>query len=528
MGRSGFQWVSGWFVSGALMIWAVLTLIWWRFYRRELQLAEVEKQLAADRARAAELERQAVDARLRALQAQIEPHFLFNTLANVVSLVDAHPADAKRMLERLIELLRASLSASRARHATLGQEFDLCRAYLEILSIRMGGRLRYDIAAAADLRGLPLPPMLLQPLIENAIQHGLEPKVDGGHVRLGAARTAEGLLEISVEDNGVGLRHDDARRRRRIVEPARSAGGAVRQPGAPDDRGCPSRNAGPACAAARTSAAGACPHRGAGRARLMPSALIADDEPHLAEYLRAQLAAAWPQLAIVDVVGSGSAAAAAIKQHRPDIAFLDIRMPGATGLEVARALSGPARPYVVFVTAYDQYAIEAFEADAVDYLLKPVAAERLARTVAKLQAQLAQPQPVGDLSALLAQLARQVEGRPQSLRWIRASKRTGDGEVTEQIAVGDVLYFQADDKYTCVYARDGDAVREWLIRIPLAELAAQLDAADFQQIHRSVIVNQHAVAGTRRDLAGKLHVRIRGHERELPVARQYAHLFQKM
>ena len=204
-GRSGFQWVSGWFVSGALMIWAVLTLIWWRFYRRELQLAEVEKQLAADRARAAELERQAVDARLRALQAQIEPHFLFNTLANVVSLVDAHPADAKRMLERLIELLRASLSASRARHATLGQEFDLCRAYLEILSIRMGGRLRYDITAAADLRGLPLPPMLLQPLIENAIQHGLEPKVDGGHVRLGAARTAEGLLEISVEDNGVGF-----------------------------------------------------------------------------------------------------------------------------------------------------------------------------------------------------------------------------------------------------------------------------------------------------------------------------------
>ncbi len=124
----------------------------------------------------------------------------------------------------------------------------------------------------------------------------------------------------------------------------------------------------------------------------MPSALIADDEPHLAEYLRAQLATAWPQLAIVDVVGNGPAAAAAITRHRPDIAFLDIRMPGATGLDVARALSGPARPRVVFVTAYDQYAIEAFEADAVDYLLKPVAAERLARTLEKLRVQLAQPQ----------------------------------------------------------------------------------------------------------------------------------------
>jgi DNA-binding LytR/AlgR family response regulator len=260
----------------------------------------------------------------------------------------------------------------------------------------------------------------------------------------------------------------------------------------------------------------------------MPSALIADDEPHLAEYLRTQLGAAWPQLVIVDVVGSGPAAAAAITQHRPDIAFLDIRMPGATGLEVARALTGPTRPRVVFVTAYDQYAIEAFEADAVDYLLKPVAAERLARTVEKLRAQLAQPRPAGDLSALLAQLARQMEARPQPLRWVRASKRTGDGEVTEQIAVADVLYFQADDKYTCVFARDGNTVREWLIRVPLAELAAQLDPVDFQQIHRSVIVNQHAVAGTRRDLAGKLHVRIRGHDRELPVARQYAHLFQKM
>ena len=204
-GRGGFNWLSGWFVAGALMIWAILTLVWWRFYRRELQLVETEKQLAADRARAAELERQAVDARLRALQAQIEPHFLFNTLANVVSLVDAQPADAKRMLERLIDLLRASLSASRARHATLGQEVDLCRAYLEILSIRMGGRLRYDIAAAADLRGLPLPPMLLQPLIENAVQHGLEPKVDGGFLRLVATRNAGGMLEVAIEDNGVGF-----------------------------------------------------------------------------------------------------------------------------------------------------------------------------------------------------------------------------------------------------------------------------------------------------------------------------------
>lgn len=261
----------------------------------------------------------------------------------------------------------------------------------------------------------------------------------------------------------------------------------------------------------------------------MPTALIADDEPHLAQYLCTRLAAVWPELRVVAVVGNGPDAARAIAEHAPDIAFLDIRMPGATGLEVARELSGARRPRVVFVTAFDQYAIDAFEADAVDYLLKPVTDERLQRAVEKLKARIAANEPPPELAALLAQLSRQLATNAQRrLRWIRASRRSGDGAVTEQIAVADVLYFQADDKYTCVYARDGAAVREWLIRVPLAQLAAQLDGESFQQIHRSVIVNLNAVAGTRRDLTGKLFVRFRNHPRELPVARPYAHLFKQM
>lgn len=262
----------------------------------------------------------------------------------------------------------------------------------------------------------------------------------------------------------------------------------------------------------------------------MPTALIADDEPHLADYLRGKLAALWPQLAVVAVANNGPQAAAAIREHAPDIAFLDIRMPGATGIEVARELRAAAqRPRVVFVTAYDQYAVEAFDADAVDYLLKPVTDERLARTVDRLRAALAARAPAPPLDAVLAQLARHIkDDAPRYLRWIRAARRSGDGELTEQIAVADVLYVQADDKYTCVYARDGQTLREWLIRVPLSDLAAQLDPADFAQIHRSVIVNLHAVAGTRRDLAGKLYVRLRDHARELPVARQYVPLFQKM
>jgi DNA-binding LytR/AlgR family response regulator len=260
----------------------------------------------------------------------------------------------------------------------------------------------------------------------------------------------------------------------------------------------------------------------------MPSALIADDEPQLAEYLRARLAAAWPELQVIGIVGSGPAAAEALARMTPEIAFLDIRMPGATGLDVARALKGAGRTRVVFVTAYDQYAVEAFEADAVDYLLKPVTDERLAHAVSKLRTQIERTVPAPDLSALLAQLAQHVAARPQPLRWIRASKRTGDGEITEQIAVADVLYFQADDKYTCVHVREGSAVREWLIRVPLSDLAAQLDGTDFQQIHRSVIVNMNAVAGTRRDAAGKLYVRLRATAPELPVARQYTPVFARM
>lgn len=253
-------------------------------------------------------------------------------------------------------------------------------------------------------------------------------------------------------------------------------------------------------------------------------AIIADDEPHLAQYLRDQLARLWPELQVAAIADSGPAALAAIAEHRPDIAFLDIRMPGATGLEVAAQTRGTTR--VVFVTAYDQYAVDAFERDAVDYLLKPVTEERLARTVSKLKQAQA---PAPDLAPLLAQLAQHLAPRKGgSLRWIRASKRTLDGEVTHQLPVGDVLYVQADDKYTCVFARDGKDIAEWLIRVPLSELAEQLDPDDFAQIHRSVIVNMNAVSATRRDLTGKLYVRIRDHSRELPVARQYVHLFRQM
>ncbi|MGZ9058252.1 MAG: sensor histidine kinase, partial [Burkholderiaceae bacterium] len=157
-----------------------------------------------ERAKAVELQRQAIDAQLRSLQAQIEPHFLFNTLANVVSLIDTAPNKARLMLERLIELLRASLAASRSERTTLGQETALIAAYLDILRIRMGERLSYSIDVPPELLGVSIPPLSLQPLVENSIKHGLEPKLEGGSVRL-SARAADGALLLDVEDDGLGF-----------------------------------------------------------------------------------------------------------------------------------------------------------------------------------------------------------------------------------------------------------------------------------------------------------------------------------
>ena len=249
-------------------------------------------------------------------------------------------------------------------------------------------------------------------------------------------------------------------------------------------------------------------------------ALIADDERHLAEHLEAMLARAWPELDVLPIAANGLEALRAIDDDAPEVAFLDIRMPGLTGLELASRIE--PRTHVVFVTAYDQYAVEAFDRDAVDYLLKPVDEERLGKCVSRLKRKLDAAETPPALEDLLARVARALPGNgaPGRLRWIRALK----GEGVQQIAVDEVLYFQASDKYTCVITRDGES----LIRMPLAELAAQLDGEVFWQVHRSTVVNMNEVASTRRDLGGRLFVRLRDGKTELPVSRAYVHLFKQM
>lgn len=248
----------------------------------------------------------------------------------------------------------------------------------------------------------------------------------------------------------------------------------------------------------------------------MTRALIADDEPHLAHYLRGQLLALWPELDIVHVARNGVDAAARIAELEPDLAFLDIQMPGLSGLEVAQGIEGHTR--VVFVTAFDEFALQAFEHAALDYVLKPVAADRLARTVARLRAAPAAAPASSAMAHALRQLA-PVQARPR-LRYILA----GQGERTRHLDIAEVRCFQADDKYTVVDSIHG----EYLIRTTITDLAAQLDPEQFWQVHRATIVNLAWLDGTRRDDASRLFLRIRGRAAELPVSRAYVHLFRAM
>ncbi|WP_215779705.1 LytTR family DNA-binding domain-containing protein [Paludibacterium sp. B53371] len=243
----------------------------------------------------------------------------------------------------------------------------------------------------------------------------------------------------------------------------------------------------------------------------MPTALIADDEPRLAEDLQRRLAALWPDLHIVAMAANGVEALAAMAQHQPDIAFLDIHMPGLTGLQVA-ATARDCR--VVFVTAYDQYALAAFEAAAVDYLLKPVSELRLAQCVSRLQ-QHDRPRP--DWSQLASALP---AANDQALRWLTV----GQGQTTRLVAVDEVLYFRASDKYTEVIT----AHECHLIRTPLKALLAQLPSGRFSQIHRSVIVCLAAVERLERDVFGRVLLHLKQRPETLPVSRAYVAQFRQM
>ena len=279
-----------------------------------------------------------------------------------------------------------------------------------------------------------------------------------------------------------------------------------------------------------------------------PTALIAEDEPLLAQALKAELAAAWPELTVLATAGDGRSAVREALRLLPQVLFFDIRMPGLDGLGAAAELADrwpvdeAPMPQLVFVTAYDEYAARAFETQAIDYVLKPVQPERLRKTVLRLQQALAaqqqaKPAPAAADEALERTLAqwRQVlaaaAGNGASappatstapLKMIAASE--AGGSIVRMVPIGEVLYFEAADKYIRVLT----AVHEYLIRTPLKQLLAQLDPEIFWQVHRAVVVRSSAIEAVHRDEAGKLHLDLRGRTEKIPVSRLYGHLFRAM
>ena len=293
-------------------------------------------------------------------------------------------------------------------------------------------------------------------------------------------------------------------------------------------------------------------HPQASSAPKPPTAVLADDERLMRDQLRARLAEAWPELTIVAEAKNGLEAVQLVDEHRPDIVFLDIRMPGLTGVDAARQIAqlpprardadtaeqaddDPLLPEIVFITAYDQYAVEAFEQGVVDYVLKPAERERLQVTVQRLRARLAaRAAPAGSAEALagaqaappLQQLLHQLRARmnpggaPKYLEWIQATV----GQAIQMIPVEDVLFFVSDEKYTRVQTAQVEA----LIRKPIKELVDEVDPARFWQIHRSTLVNVKAIAGVTRDFRGRQIVSVKGHPEKLEVSRSYTGLFKGM
>jgi two-component system LytT family response regulator len=393
--------------------------------RRELDTVRLEADLA--------------QAQLRALQMQLQPHFLFNTLHGIAMLTDTDPAGAESMAVKLAELLRATLSLRDVPEVPLRTELDLLRAYLAIEETRFGDRLVVTFVVPDDALDERVPSFLLQPIVENAVRHGVAPRVAAGHARaLGAALWRRGLDSV------------------RNAERGRAGGGRAR-----DDSHSARR------------AAGLMAHD-------VLRVVVADDEPAALNGLARRLAAS-PQLRVVATCPNGIAALEQIRVTRPDAAFLDVAMPGLAGLDVVRALDPAERPHIVFVTAYDRFAIQAFDLYAVDYLLKPFTRERLAAAVSRLHERQRSRRSANDPLDALLQSAQPVV-TPE-----RLVVRTA--ETILVIPPHEIDWCSAEDNYVRIHAGS----KRHLIRMTMRRLEELLPRATFARIHRSAIVNVERV-----------------------------------
>ena len=425
-----------------------------------------------------------------------------------MSLVDIetlYRQDAPRAaddLDRLISYLRVALPRLRETGSTIEAEIDLVQAYLAVVTSLHGGRPTLSVTLPDDCGRARFYPMLLLPLLQRAVRQ------PSGECR---SRSEIGISRIGSQI-AIVLRFAFPTTATMI----RSWCACVSA--WPDSSVVRRRSIASESATRMVQLRCACRRLRPRDAMTGPTAIVAEDEATLRHQLIEQLGQLWPELAIVGEASDGVQALRLLDEHHPDVLFLDIQMPGATGLEVARQASG--RCHVVFVTAYDQHAVAAFDQGAVDYVLKPVSPARLFTAVSRVKAAARNASSSARSSARARSASNAQSPSKQYLRWINASV----GQSLKLITVDEISYFQADNKYTRVVTGEGEA----LIRKPLKELVDELDPNQFWQIHRSTLVNATSIAGVARDFRGRMLVKLKTRAETLLVSDSYTHLFRQM
>ena len=474
--------------------------------------------------KAAHLETSLMEARLKTLEAELHPHFLFNTLHAISTLVHTDPEAADRMISRLSDLLRLTFDRSGAAGVALKEELEFLQKYLEIEQIRFQDRLAVKFDIDPETLDTDVPRLILQPLVENAIKHGIGPRAGQGLVQISTKKRPDGTW-IEVRDNGVGLSRNARARftngvglsntRARLeclygsqhrLDFAEGNGGLSVQMLIPAHR--------PAPHASDTRAAGGAGMTSAHDARTR--VLVADDEPLARERLR-MLLRSEPGLELVAECQNGSEAIDAIQELQPDLVFLDVQMPGATGFEVIEAVGAGRMPPVVFVTAYDQYALRAFDVRALDYLLKPFDRERFQQALSRARQRVHHDAP-GDLERRLLALVQDLKQTPHKVdRFVVKS-----GGRVYFVRAEEIDWVESAGNYVKLHVGN----ETHLLRETMTAIESQLDPEMFFRIHRCHIVNIERVRELQPSFNGEYVVFLRTGAR-LTLSRGYREKVQQ-
>ena len=474
------------------LVFGSIAFIYFSLQEKVKHMAEMLKQKEIQEEKLMRLKTQA---ELEALQAKVNPHFLFNTLNSIASLISENPAAAESTVEKLSELFRYTLQCTANSTVKLTEELEIVRSYLQIEKIRFGNRLEFEITSDDRLNNIDVPALLIQPLVENSIKHGISPEVQGGTIRV-EAKYIDNECLISVIDSGKGFANEvketsfglkSIRERLTLLYGNKATLNVFHDGNTHIHISIPFSL----------------------RPAMHIRTIIVDDEELARNRLRKLLQKYQSELEIIAEAQNGEDAVKKISALRPEVIFLDVQMPGYDGFEVVRRLR--TKPFIIFATAYNEFALKAFEENSVDYLLKPIEQKRLDKAVEKLR-RLFDSSKLRLNENIERMLSRLVSPSLQRMK-------VKIGEKILLLDLSDVVYFEAKDKYTFLHTSD----REYMIDETITDLEVKLDKSNFIRIHRAVIVNVKFIRELVKWFAGRYKAKLKDkRETELIVSRRYA------